>query len=154
MFANGPGDWVSVLGWVIPQTQKIVLDATLINTQPYKVRIKSKVEQSREWSSPLHLRVVAIEKETFGSPLTKVTNFTFFLFFLSTICPSKEDKHIFPNYHQLEVPMVNGYRRRKWTWWHEFKPWTRLIAFHIVLIPLGKVGIQLFSLQLWVNRTD
>ena len=33
--------------------------------------------------------------------------------------------------------------------------WTRLIAFHIALIPLGKVWIQLFSLQLWVNsRTD
>ena len=30
-----------------------------------------------------------------------------------------------------------------------------LNAFHIALIPLGKVGIQLFSLQLWVNcRTD
>ena len=27
----------------------------------------------------------------------------------------------------------------------------RDIAFHIALIPLGKVGIQLFSLQLWVN---
>ena len=38
---------------------------------------------------------------------------------------------------------------------HEFKFWTRLIAFHIALIPLGKVWIQLFSLQLWVNsRTD
>ena len=33
----------------------------------------------------------------------------------------------------------NGYRRRKWTRRHEFKPWTRLIAFHIALIPLGKV---------------
>ena len=31
----------------------------------------------------------------------------------------------------------------------------RDIAFHIALIPLGKVGIQLFSLQLWVNsRAD
>ena len=31
----------------------------------------------------------------------------------------------------------------------------RLIAFHIVLIPLGKVWIVLFSLQLWVNsRAD
>ena len=49
----------------------------------------------------------------------------------------------------------NGYRRRKWTWWHGFKSWTRLIAFLIALIPLGKVWIQLFSLQLWVNsRTD
>ena len=25
----------------------------------------------------------------------------------------------------------NGYRRRKWTRRHEFKSWTRLIAFHI-----------------------
>ena len=45
----------------------------------------------------------------------------------------------------------NSYRRRIWTWRHEFKSWMRLIAFHIVLIPLGKVWIQSFSLQLWVN---
>ena len=33
--------------------------------------------------------------------------------------------------------------------------WMRLIAFHIAPIPLGKVWIQLFSLQLWVNsKTD
>ena len=52
-------------------------------------------------------------------------------------------------------PWCNGYRRRKWTRRHEFKSWTRLIAFHIALIPSGKVWIQLFSLQLWVNiRTD
>ena len=38
------------------------------------------------------------------------------------------------------------------TRWHEFKSWTRLIAFHIALITLGKVWIQLFSLQLWVNN--
>ena len=55
----------------------------------------------------------------------------------------------------LRCPWCNGYRRRKWTRRHEFKSWTRLIAFHIALIPLGKVWIQLFSLQLWVNsRTD
>ena len=30
-----------------------------------------------------------------------------------------------------------------------------LIAFHIALIPLGKVWVQLFSLQLWVDsRAD
>ena len=52
-------------------------------------------------------------------------------------------------------PWCNGYRRRKWTRRHEFKSWTILIAFHIALIHLGKVWIQLFSLQLWVNsRTD
>ena len=50
-------------------------------------------------------------------------------------------------------PWCSRYRRRKWTQGHEFKSWTRLIAFHIALIPLGKVWIQLFSLQLWVNRS-
>ena len=53
VFASGPGDLGSVLGRVIPKTQKMVLDATLLNTQHYKVRIKGKVEQSREWSSAL-----------------------------------------------------------------------------------------------------
>ena len=49
----------------------------------------------------------------------------------------------------------NGYLRKKSTRRHEFKSLTRLIAFHIALIPLGKVWIQLFSLQLWLNsRTD
>ena len=33
VFANGPGDWVSTPGRVIPKTQKIVLDASLLNTQ-------------------------------------------------------------------------------------------------------------------------
>ena len=52
-------------------------------------------------------------------------------------------------------PWCNGYRLRKWTRRHEFKSWTIQIAFHIALIPLGKVWIQLFSLQLWGNsRTD
>ena len=53
VFANGPGDWGSTLGLVIPKTQKIVLDDALLNPQHYKVRIKGKVEQSRERSSAL-----------------------------------------------------------------------------------------------------
>ena len=52
-FANGPGDLGSIPGLVIPKTQKMVLDATLLNTQHYKVHIKGKVEQSRERSSAL-----------------------------------------------------------------------------------------------------
>ena len=36
-------------------------------------------------------------------------------------------------------PWCSHYRRRKWTRRHEFKSSTRLIAFHIALIPLGKV---------------
>ena len=56
---------------------------------------------------------------------------------------------------EWRCPWCSRYRRRKWTRRYEFKSWTRLIAFHIALIPLGKVWIQLFSLQLWVNsRTD
>ena len=54
VFTNGPGDWDSIPGCVIPKTQKMVLDAALLNTQHYKVRIKGKVEQSRGWSSTLH----------------------------------------------------------------------------------------------------
>ena len=54
---------------------------TLLSTQHYKVRIKGKVKQSWEWSStpPLHHGVVAIEKEAFGLPLTKVINFSYFI---------------------------------------------------------------------------
>ena len=53
MFADGPEDWGSIPGRVIPKTQKMVLDAALLSTQQYKVRIKGKVEQSRERSSTL-----------------------------------------------------------------------------------------------------
>ena len=48
VFANGLGDLGSIPGRVIPKTQKMVPDAALLNTQHYKVRIKGKVEQSRE----------------------------------------------------------------------------------------------------------
>ena len=44
VLANGPGDLGSIPGRVIPKTQKMVLDASLLNTQHYKVRIKGKVE--------------------------------------------------------------------------------------------------------------
>ena len=53
VFANGQGDQGSIPVSVIPKTQKMVLDAALLNTQHYKVRIKDKVEQSREWRSTL-----------------------------------------------------------------------------------------------------
>ena len=53
LFANDPRDLGSIPGRVLPKTQKMELDATLLNTQHYKVRIKGKVEQSRERSSAL-----------------------------------------------------------------------------------------------------
>ena len=56
----------------------MVLDATLLHTQHYKVCIKGKVEWSRERSSalPQRLGVVATEKGAFGSPSTTVANLT------------------------------------------------------------------------------
>ena len=58
VFANGPGDLGSIPGRVIPKTQKMVLDASLLNTQHYMVRIKGKVEQSRERISALPYTLV------------------------------------------------------------------------------------------------
>ena len=51
VFANGPGVQGSIPGRVIPKTQKMIPDVALHNTRHYKVRIKGKVEQSRERSS-------------------------------------------------------------------------------------------------------
>ena len=51
VFANGPGYLGSIPGRVLPKTLEMVLDTPLLNTQQYKVRIKGKVEQSRERSS-------------------------------------------------------------------------------------------------------
>ena len=71
VFANGLGDQGSIPGRVIPKTKKMVLDAALLSTQDYKLRIKGKVE-----CPLLHLEVIAIEKGAFRSLPTKVANFT------------------------------------------------------------------------------
>ena len=42
MFADGPGDLCSIPRRVIPKTQKMVHDASLLNTQHHKARIKGK----------------------------------------------------------------------------------------------------------------
>ena len=57
-FANDPEDLGSIPGRVIPKTLKIVLDASLLNTQQYKVCIEGKVEQYRERSSALPYTLV------------------------------------------------------------------------------------------------
>ena len=53
VFTNGPGDQRSIPGRVIPKTQEMVPDATLLSTQHYKGKIKGKVEQSRDWSGAI-----------------------------------------------------------------------------------------------------
>ena len=53
VFDNDPGILGSLSGRVMPKTKKMILDAALLNTQYFKVRIKGKVEQSRERSNAL-----------------------------------------------------------------------------------------------------
>ena len=52
MFTSGPDDRGSIPGQVIPKIQKMVLDTSLLDTQHY-VRIKGKVDHSREWGIAL-----------------------------------------------------------------------------------------------------
>ena len=73
VFANRPGERGSIPGWVVPKTQNMVFDPSLLNTQHYKVRIKGRVELPL-----LHHGVVAIEKGAFVSLSTKVANFALF----------------------------------------------------------------------------
>ena len=42
VFVSGPGDRSSNLGQIMPKSFKMVLDATLLNTQHYKAQIKGK----------------------------------------------------------------------------------------------------------------
>ena len=55
----------SIPGRVILKTLKMILNATLFNTQHYNVRIKGKLERSREWSSALSY---TLEREPSGCP--------------------------------------------------------------------------------------
>ena len=65
------------------RVKKMVLDATLLNSKYYKVRIKGKVEQSSEWSSALpYTCLIAIEKGAFELPLTAVANLTTIFYYL------------------------------------------------------------------------
>ena len=58
VLANGPEDQGSIPGRVIPKTLEMVLDTSLLKTQQYKIRIKGKVEQSRERNSALPYTLV------------------------------------------------------------------------------------------------
>ena len=53
VFTNGPGDLCKIPGHVLPKTFKMELDTSLLSFQQSKVRIKGKVEQSRERISAL-----------------------------------------------------------------------------------------------------
>ena len=54
MLTNGLGDLGPILGHFISKSLKMAHDTSLLNTQKYKLRIKSKMKQSRErsWALP------------------------------------------------------------------------------------------------------
>ena len=76
----------------------MVLDASLLNTLHYKLRIKGKVEQSRERSNafPNTFGVVAIKKAALGWQSTTVPKFTYFTIYH----PYQDIIGIFPRWSQ------------------------------------------------------
>ena len=72
MFNNSSEDRGYIPGRVIPKTQKMVLNAALLNTEHFTVESRVK------WSNAVN-GVVAIEKGAFESPSTKVANFTYLI---------------------------------------------------------------------------
>ena len=75
VFANGLRDWGLIPGWVIPKIQKMVLVASELNTQHYKVQIKGEQSNFKERSSTLlypSASIVATEKGAFKLPSTTV----------------------------------------------------------------------------------
>ena len=58
VLANWPGDLGSIPRRIVPKILKMVLDTSLLNIQQYKVRMKGKVEQSRESCSTLTYTLV------------------------------------------------------------------------------------------------
>ena len=86
VFGNGLGDWSSIPGRVIPKTEKMVLDAALLNTQHYKVKIMGKVEYSREWSDTLPtLRCSSYWKGSLWVTLDKGRRFYLLYIFLAFV---------------------------------------------------------------------
>ena len=82
VFANSSEDQGSIPGLVIPKTLKMVLDTSLLNTQHYKVLIKSKEDNPGNGVAPSPTpRCSSYWKGAFVSPSTTVANFTYLLIF-------------------------------------------------------------------------
>ena len=162
MFNNELWRRDSIIGQIIPKTQKwyLIPQCFTLSIIWYASKVKWH-NPGKELCPPLHHGVVAIEKGAFGSSCTTVANEgsngchprKAKLFAWIELSVAIEWIHVNKTkviHKRLKCPRrcpwCNGYRRRKWIRWHEFKSETRLLAFHIALIPLGKVWIQ-FSLS-------
>ena len=83
MFTNIPGDQSSITGQVIPNTQKIGLDTSLLNTKPYKVWIKGKCCNPRKGVVPTLIpRCSSFCKRAFSSPSTPVGQLNFICMYI------------------------------------------------------------------------
>ena len=60
----------------------MVLDAALLNTQHYNLRINGEEEQCQgvEWHPPILYAVVAVESGALGSPTTGVANLYIYIY--------------------------------------------------------------------------
>ena len=85
---NGPGDRGSVKGRVLPKTQKMIIDAYMLNIQHYKVGIKWKSSNPGKGVA-YSFGVVGMEKKPSGQPwllsanLVNLHNFKLQIIFLS-----------------------------------------------------------------------
>ena len=90
---------IGLMSWVLPivretgvqsqvksyqRLKKMLLDAALLNIQHYKVQIKGKVEQSREWNSTLPYTSVKLlfKREPSGHPRLWSPTYHFFFHLL------------------------------------------------------------------------
>ena len=102
VFANGPGDLGSIPGRVIPKTQKMVLDASLLNTQHYKVRIKGKVEPSREGVAPSPTSWCSSYRKGSLCVTLDYGRQLYFFYFICLMHPRQQIDQKFPRY-RLEL---------------------------------------------------
>ena len=89
VFSNGLEDQGLIPGWVIPKTQKMLLDTPLLNTQHHKVQIKGKWSKQGREVAPSHMPQCSSNWK--GSQLS--ANFQLFLYhpLLSQIFANKKN---------------------------------------------------------------
>ena len=74
LFVNGPVGRSSIPGRVVPKTQKMVFDASLLNSQLFKVHIEGKWSyQVKGVASFFTLRCSCLWKTNFGSLLSTIS---------------------------------------------------------------------------------
>ena len=67
---NGPSNWGSIPGWVMPKSQKMVLDSSLLKTLHYKLWIKGKWSNPGKGVVPSSTSCSSYWKGAFGLPST------------------------------------------------------------------------------------